>query len=46
MLVLARGDGVAADGADDRGVAQSGAGGDDRVGDVVVDGLCNVSLAV
>jgi hypothetical protein len=38
VLVLARGDGVAADGADNGGVAQSGVGGDDRVGDVVVEG--------
>ena len=35
---LTAGDGVAADGADNRGVAKSGLGGDDRVGDVVVDG--------
>lgn len=38
-LELAAGDGVAADGADDGGVGQSGLGGDDGVGDVVVDGL-------
>jgi hypothetical protein len=39
-LVLARGDGVQADGGDDGCVAQGGLGGDDAVGDVVVDGLC------
>lgn len=37
VLVLARGDGVAADGADGGGVAQSGVGSDNRVGDVVVE---------
>lgn len=36
-LVLARGDGEAADGADDRGVADSGLRGDDGVGDGVVN---------
>ena len=39
-LVGSRGDGVDAQGADNRGVAQGGLGGDDAVGDVVVDGLC------
>jgi hypothetical protein len=38
-LVVTAGDGVAADGADDGGVGEGGLGGDDRVGDVVVDGL-------
>lgn len=38
-LVLTAGDGVAADGADDGGVGQSRLGGDDGVGDVVVDAL-------
>ena len=38
-LEVTAGDGVAADGGDDGGVGQSGLGGDDRVGDVVVDGL-------
>lgn len=37
-LVLARGDGKAADGADNTGVADGGLAGDDRVGDVVVEG--------
>ena len=36
-LVLAAGDGVGADGADDGSVAQGGLRGDDAVGDVVVD---------
>ena len=39
-LVLARRDGIGADGADDAGVAEGGLRGDDRVGDVVVDALC------
>jgi hypothetical protein len=39
-LVGSRGDGVDAQSADNRGVAQGGLGGDDAVGDVVVDGLC------
>ena len=38
-LVLARGDGVQADGADDRGVGEGGLGRDDGVGDEVVDAL-------
>ena len=38
-LVLAGGDGVGADGGDDRGVAQLGLSRDDGVGDVVVDAL-------
>lgn len=37
-LVLSRGDGVGANSADDRGVAQGGLRRDDAVGDVVVDG--------
>lgn len=44
-FVLARCDGVDADGADDGGVAQGGLRGDDRVGDVVVDGLVIVSVS-
>jgi len=43
-LVLARGDGVQADGGDDGCVAQGGLGGDDAVGNVVVDGLCEPSV--
>lgn len=39
VLEVARGDGEEADGADDAGVGQLGLGGDDGVGDVVVDGL-------
>lgn len=39
VLVLARGDGEEADGAQGGRVAEVGIGGDDRVGDVVVDGL-------
>ena len=39
-LVLARRDGIGADGADDAGVAEGRLRGDDRVGDVVVDALC------
>lgn len=38
-LQLSRGDGVAADSAQDTRVSQLGLGGDDAVGDVVVDGL-------
>lgn len=38
-LVLARGDGICADGRDDGGVAQLGLSRDDGVGDVVVDAL-------
>ena len=38
-LVLAGGDGVGADGGDDRGVAQLRLGRDDGVGDEVVDAL-------
>jgi hypothetical protein len=38
-LEVAAGDGVAADGAEDGGVGQGGLGGDDGVGDVVVDAL-------
>jgi hypothetical protein len=38
-LQLSTGDGVAADGAQDTRVSQLGRGGDDAVGDVVVDGL-------
>jgi hypothetical protein len=38
VLKLARGDGVAADGADDAGVRELRLGSDDAVGDVVVDG--------
>lgn len=44
VLELARGDGEQADGADDGGVRQLGLGGDDGVGDVVVDGLRYVSM--
>ena len=47
-FVLARGDGEAADGREDGCVAEGGLGGDDAVGDVVLDCLCcwNVSLAI
>ena len=38
-LEVTAGDGVAADGGDDGGVGQGRLGGDDGVGDVVVDGL-------
>lgn len=38
-LEVTAGDGVAADGAEDGGVGQGGLGGDDGVGDVVVDAL-------
>ena len=38
-LVLAGGDGEAADGGEDGCVAEGGLGGDDAVGDVVFDGL-------
>lgn len=38
-LVVARRDGEQADGAQHRGVGELGLGGDDRVGDEVVDGL-------
>jgi hypothetical protein len=37
--MLARRDGVDADGADDRGIAQGRLGRDDGIGDVVVNGL-------
>lgn len=43
-LVLTAGDGEKADGADNTGVAQSGLSGDDRVGDIVVDGLPSISM--
>lgn len=45
-LVFTTGDGVAADGADNAGIAHGRLGGDDRVGDVVVDRLLYVSIAL